>query len=672
MRKQLTLSTIVLVALMAAFVASESLAQSSFQPPAKAEGQPFATPPRYLPPSTGGAVRQVSYQEEDVAVPAILGGNTAPAAEAPASAAPGATDAQNQNNFTAPAGQAQQMQPPQSPAQTGAPGAPVQLPRITAQPSQMPATGEPMNDMHVRPTAAATTTDQTNWLRSQPIETVETEAALSESPTTQEMTAPIIPDPIRQGGLIQSDGPKLSVISIGPDKISIGKTAQYEIQVQNRENQRAENIVVGINFPEWVEISSSVPTTGAKEITDGESDPIVVWEIPIVEAGSTEKIVIDVIPQEARTFDIDVEWTFVPIRGRATVEVTEPQLNIQISGPTDVQYGEKALYHVTVSNPGTGTAENVEVTLPDALGGERAALGNIEPQEQKKFQVELIARSAGTMDLTTTVMADGDLTRSDSKEIIVRRAVLDVLMEGPPMKYAGTTATYQLTVSNQGDAMARDVIAAIALPTGVEFVSGIDNVEQIDGGIRWSVGMLSPGNQRSYQITCSMGTAGDINIEAAAKGAGELAATNKVVTRVEAVADLVLTVEDPKGPLPIGQEIDYMISILNRGTRSARSVDIVMHFSEGVEPINAEGITYEITPGQVAFSPIAQIDPGEEVTLKVRANASAAGSHRFRAQLLCEESDLHEVAEGTTRFFGENTTPTDISQDVDMTSGFRR
>lgn len=258
-----------------------------------------------------------------------------------------------------------------------------------------------MNDMNVQQTAAATTTDQTNWLRSQPIETVESGAAATETPATpatQEMTAPILQSPVQQtatqGGLIQSDGPKLSVISNGPEQISIGKTAQYEILVQNRESQRAENIVVGIDFPTWVEISSSAPSTGAKEITDGENDPILVWEIPIVEAGATEKIVIDVIPREARTFDIDVEWTFIPIRGRATVEVTEPQLNIQISGPTDVQFGEKALYHVTVSNPGTGTAENVQVMLPEALGGERASLGSIDPQEQKKFQVELIARSA--------------------------------------------------------------------------------------------------------------------------------------------------------------------------------------------------------------------------------------------------------------------------------------
>ncbi len=674
MRKTKTLSTIVLVAMLAAFIASESLAQSGFQPPAQA-GQQVAKPPQYLPPTApaSGNVRQVSYQEDDVTVPSILGGTSAPAAAAPAT-----TPATPDNSFPVQEEPAQQMQQTQTmpqTQQTPVPPAAVQLPRMTAQTAGMPMAEPAMQDTQVQHTSAHT--DQTNWLRSQPIETTETletpAASTAEMPGTQDFAAPITEEPIQQqGALIQSNGPKLNVNSIGPEKISIGKMAQYEIVVQNMENHRAENIVVGINFPEWVEISTSVPTTGSREMTDGVNDPKIVWEIPIVEAGTTEKIVIDVIPREPRTFDMDVEWTFIPIKGRATVEVTEPQLNIQISGPTDVQFGEKALYHVTVSNPGTGTAENVQVMLPEALGGERATLGNIEPQEQKKFQVELIARSAGSMDLTTTVMADGDLNRSDTKEIIVRRAVLNVQLQGPPMKYAGTTATYQLTVSNQGDAMARDVVAAIALPSGIEFISGIDNVEQIDGGIRWNVGMLSPGNQRTYQITCNMSAAGEINIEAASRGAGDLAATHAFMTRVEAVADLVLIVEDPKGPLPTGQEIEYQIRVRNRGTRSARNVDIVMHFSEGVEPIKAEGIANDITPGQVSFSPIAQIDPGEEILLKIRANASTAGSHRFRAQLLCEESDSHEVAEGTTRFFGEASTTTNHSADVDMTSGFRR
>ena len=45
------------------------------------------------------------------------------------------------------------------------------------------------------------------------------------------------------------------------------------------------------------------------------------------------------------------------------------------------------------------------------------------------------------------------------------------------------------------------------------------------------------------------------------------------------------------------------------------------------------------------------------MTVKVTAEAMKAGTHIFRAQLTCDESDSREVAEGTTRFFGETIQP---------------
>jgi uncharacterized repeat protein (TIGR01451 family) len=454
-------------------------------------------------------------------------------------------------------------------------------------------------------------------------------------------------------GPLNSDGPKLRVHSQGPAEISINKSARFVVLVENLEGRRAEQVIVGINFPGFVDIGSTLPSTGSKELTDGTKEPRLVWEIPIIEPSSTERIVIDVTPREAKAFDVDVEWTFRPIKGKSTVQVTQAQLMVQMSGPSEVMYGEKAMYHVTVSNPGNGTAENVVVMLPEALGGERASLGNIPPEDQRQFQVELVARTAGTIELTTTATADNNLIESDSREILVRRATLEVRVEGPALKYAGTNAVYTISVANRGDAMAKEVIAAVALPPGVQYVSGIDGVETIDGGVRWNVGMLSPGNHRTWQMICEMGVAGDLTIEAATRGAGELAATDKIATRVEAIADLILSVNDQKGPIATGEQVSYEVSVVNRGTRAARLVEVLFHFSDGIEPIGADGHPNEMGAGQVKFQPIPQIAPGQEIKLKIVAIANKAGAHRYRAQCLCQESELHEVAEGTTRFYGE-------------------
>ena len=150
-----------------------------------------------------------------------------------------------------------------------------------------------------------------------------------------------------------------------------------------------------------------------------------------------------------------------------------------------------------------------------------------------------------------------------------------------------------------------------------------------------------------------------------------MAASNATITTVETVADLVLTVEDPKGPLPTGENVDYTIKIRNRGSRAASGVSVVMQYSKGIEPTEAEGLKYTIDSvhGQVLFSTIPQVNPGEEVTLVVRAVPEVAGTHVFRAQLTCTDSDSREVAEGTTRFYGDEIQSSGASTTANSNDG---
>ena len=390
-----------------------------------------------------------------------------------------------------------------------------------------------------------------------------------------------------------------------------------------------------------------------------------VWTIDRIPANSTQTLTIDCVPRKAEMFDMGVEWTLAPRTGTTHVEVTEPRLEMKIAGPHDVLYGEKAIYHVTVRNPGTGTAENVNVMLPEALGGERASLGEIPPGREKNFQVELLARTAGQLDLTATAKADGDLNTSATRQIDVRRANLGVVIEGPGMKYAGSVGQYKITVDNTGDATAQEVVAAIALPTGVKYIGGVEGANEIEGGLRWLVGSLDSGEQRIYNINCELNASGDLQLEAGARGTGDLAASAACMTNVETVADLVLSVEDPKGPLPTGQNVIYQIRVKNRGSRSAENVQLVMQFSDGIEPVDASGLKHQIVPGQVLFSPISQINPGEEMTFQVTAMAHRADTHVFRAQLTCADSDSREIAEGTTRFFGD-AVQAPVRQEADV------
>jgi uncharacterized repeat protein (TIGR01451 family) len=470
-----------------------------------------------------------------------------------------------------------------------------------------------------------------------------------------------------ESAAIRLKAPSIEVETFGPRSIGVNKPATYEVVVKNNSGSDAERILVGINLPEWVEVSNVNLTTGGKEVTDGKDKARLVWTIDRIGAGKTQTATILAVPRKAEMFDVGVEWTLVPRTGKANIRVTEPRLTMNISGPAEVEFGEVARYLVTVRNPGTGTAENVTVKLPEALGGERSVLGDIPPGEEEVFQVELLARTAGDLKLVAQASADGEIEASSDRQIVVRRANLAVAMEGPAMKFSGDVGTYTITMTNSGDATANNLMAAVALPTGAKYISGIESVTPIEDGVRWQVGPLEPGQSRDFKVNCQMNGSGDMQLECGVRQ-GDLAASAACLTRVETVADLVLEVEDPRGPLPTNKNVPYIVTIRNRGSRAAKQVELVMQFSEGIEPNSAAGHQHRIVPGQVLFSPIEVVEPGQEVSFEITAAAHQQGTHIFRAQLTCNDSDSREIAEGTTRYFSSDGSLGESTSTANATS----
>jgi hypothetical protein len=64
-----------------------------------------------------------------------------------------------------------------------------------------------------------------------------------------------------------------------------------------------------------------------------------------------------------------------------------------------------------------------------------------------------------------------------------------------------------------------------------------------------------------------------------------------------------------------------------------------------------EGAEFAIRDGRVTFEPIKTLPPDHEVRLQIRATASHAGTHIFRAEAICRELDIKLAVEETTHFY---------------------
>ena len=64
-----------------------------------------------------------------------------------------------------------------------------------------------------------------------------------------------------------------------------------------------------------------------------------------------------------------------------------------------------------------------------------------------------------------------------------------------------------------------------------------------------------------------------------------------------------------------------------------------------------------MTDGRVSFRAIDELAAVGEVKLRIRARAQRAGTHVFRAEVLCSDLEIKLAAEETTRFYADDVMP---------------
>jgi hypothetical protein len=459
--------------------------------------------------------------------------------------------------------------------------------------------------------------------------------------------------------LVARKGPILSVETVGPRRITVGKEAVYQLQLVNAGEVAAEEVVVHVNLPQWADVLGSDTSAGSVQIgsaPDG-ARPLA-WRVGQVNPASRERMALRLVPRESRPFDLGVRWDYKPAAAQAMIEVQEPKLAMHLEGPREVLYGRKELFALKLANAGTGDAESVVITLlPVGTGDNQPAthrLGTLPAGQEKTIEVELTARQTGDLLIQVEARGDNGVQAALAEKVLVRRAGLQLDVAGPQVQFVNAVAAYRVRVSNPGNAPARNLRLALTLPTGAKYLSGVDGARQEPGGkVQWLVDSVGPASEQVFVVKCQLSMAGPARLDAVCQADDELSATAAAATRVDAVADLALDVKDPSGPVAVGEDVVYEIRIRNRGTKAAEGVEVLSFFSTGVEPVAVEGTGHKIQPGQVIFNPIAAIGPGAETTLRVKARADQAGTHVFRAEVHCKPLGTRLVSEETTQFYQE-------------------
>ena len=437
--------------------------------------------------------------------------------------------------------------------------------------------------------------------------------------------------------------------------IDVRRSAEfsYEIRLTNLTRRAMDGLTLTERFPGGFQARSFTPEPSRRERevclwTLRELAPGVAYTIRVT--GSTDQ------PQELNwcaTLSVDAAIC-------SSTKVVEPRLALIKSMPPEVLICEEIPIRMTVSNTGSGTARNVQVTdtlpagltLPDGKNGMLFNVGDLAGGQSRDLAA--IARATRPGQFRNPAMAKeegGGPGVEASATTIVREPKLVVTKTGPNRRFLGRSATFDISVQNVGDGPARDTILVDNIPGGVDIVSADDGGRASGGQISWSLGTLPPGAGKTVHVTLKPTQIGRITNTATARAlCTEASAT--ATLEVQGIPAILLEVIDVEDPIEVGGNITYEIVVTNQGSSAGTNIVLECTLPTEQQFVSATGATQGVAAGNaVRYAPLASLAPKMRAKYVLTAKALKAGDVLFKVSMTSDQTDSPVEETEATRFY---------------------
>lgn len=316
--------------------------------------------------------------------------------------------------------------------------------------------------------------------------------------------------------------PQLVVETAMPAKALIGDQVMLSIVVSNPGTGVAtgvvieEHIPVGLHHPAGSELEYTVG-----DLKPGESRKL---DLPLVanRAGAAVNMLVARGDGDLRVED------------KRELEVLAPLLEVALKGPKRRYLERQATYQLSIANPGTATAEGVELVASLPTGLKFVSANNAGHYEESTRTVhwrleKLPAKEVGSVQLVTLPVEAGQhaihLRGTAEKGLVVEKEQ-PVTVEGiaailfqvadhiDPIGPGGET-TYEIRVMNQGTKAATNVQVAVLLPPELQPVAAEGPTRYaMDGNRVFFEGLasLAPKAETVYRVKAKALRAGDLRV----------------------------------------------------------------------------------------------------------------------------------------------------------------
>jgi len=273
--------------------------------------------------------------------------------------------------------------------------------------------------------------------------------------------------------------PELALRLSSKPQVHVGQQHMVQIEVTNPGSGDATGVMLLESIPAGV---------------SHEAGPALEFEIGTLRAGETRRMELLLTAEQAgkvnnvMTARADAS---LQVEASCEFEVIAPELRLSVEGPKRRFLERPATYRVSVDNPGTASAKEVQLITHLPRGMQFVSANNMGEYDSASHSVhwslaELPASERGTVELVALPIEAGEQTlqvAAKARQGLEDRTDKRVMVEGlsalmfevvdvEGLIEIGGETTYEIRVSNQGSKAATNVQVVAIMPAGIRPMSG--------------------------------------------------------------------------------------------------------------------------------------------------------------------------------------------------------